>query len=317
MRIAVYQGFDYIHYEMLGYILDYFKHINSKYNINTLKFNIYAKLITTGIDWLIYYNKHLNMNISWNEPNLFNPNNYEYIILLTDDDMSFKDEWLIKYNYKIITINHWQKNRRIETPYNIGTRFFVTNPYQEYILPSYMGIPYNQKKKILLNNKINVSCIGAQNIPPSTLFLKDLFTNFNEINFHIVARHIPYNYNSSNINTYIFPSCNDMFNIINKSDYILCIEIPNTDTKSNCISGAIPLSFSYGCQLLIPKIWQDYYNFKSSISYLDNHVQNNGNSKLTLSKNINLDNIYNELYEIINHRNNIFDNIFINKFYIN
>ena len=57
--------------------------------------------------------------------------------------------------------------------------------------------------------------------------------------------------------------------------------------------------------------------FKSCISYLDNHVQNNGQSKLTLSKNINLDNIYNELYEIINHRNNVFDNIFINKFYIN
>ena len=172
MRIAVYHGLDYIHYEMLGYILDYIKHINSKYTINTLKFNIYAKLINSGIDWLIYYNNNLNINISWIDSNLFNPNNYEYIILLTDDDMTFKDEWLIKYNYKIITINHFHKNRRILTKYNIGTRFFKSNPYQEYILPSYIGATYNQKKKFLLNNKINVSCIGIQNRPPSTLFLK-------------------------------------------------------------------------------------------------------------------------------------------------
>ena len=202
MRIAVYHGLDYIHYEMLGYILEYIKYINTNYKIKNLKFNIYAKLINSGLDWLIYYNNNLNINISWIDPNLFNPNNYEYIILLTDDDMTFNNEWLIKYNDKIITINHFHKNRRILTKYNIGTRFFITNPNQEYILPSYMGISYNNKKKILLQNKINVSCIGIQNRPPSTLFLKDLFTNFDEINFHIIARHISYNYNSNNIYTY-------------------------------------------------------------------------------------------------------------------
>jgi hypothetical protein len=109
-----------------------------------------------------------------------------------------------------------------------------------------------------------------------------------------------------------------MFDIVKKSNYILCIDIPeNPNPIANSMSGAIPLSFSYGCQLLIPDIWQKYYNFKSSISYLDNHVQNNGQSKLTLNKNINLDKIYNELYELIHYRNNIFDSIFLDNNYNN
>ena len=299
----------YIHYEMLGYILEYIKH--TPY----ITFNIYAKLIYSGIDWLNYYNDNFNMNISWYDPDNFNPENYDYIILLTDDDMTFKNDWLIKYYNKIITINHFHKNRRILTKYNIGTRFFVSNPEQKWTLPSYIGINKNDKLNTL-TNKIIVSCIGIQNIPPSTLFLRDLFTNFDEIEFHIIARNISYNYDNNNIYTYTNPTPQFMFNIIKKSQYILCIDKPhNHNPKSNSISGAIPLSFSYGCNLIIPEIWQTYYNFKSCISYLDNHVQNNGQSKLTLSKNINLDNIYNELYELINNRNNVFNNILIDNLY--
>jgi len=310
MRIAVYHGLEYIHYEMLGYLIEYIK------NMYMLKFNIYAKIINGGIDWLNYYNDNFNINMSWKNPDLFNPNNYDYIILLTDDDMTFTNDWLKKYNNKIIMINHFHKNRRILTKYSVGTRFFVSNPSQKWALPSYIGINKNDKLKTL-TNKIIVSCIGIQNRPPSTLFLRDLFINFDEIEFNIIARYIPHKYNSNNIYTYTNPPPQIMFNIIKKSHYILCIDIPhNINSKSNSISGSIPLSFSYGCNLILPEIWQKYYNFKSSISYLDNHVQNNGQSKLTLSKNINLDNIYNELYELINHRNNVFNNILIDNLWI-
>ena len=307
MKIAIYHGLDTIHNEMLGYIYEYFK-------FNKFEYNIYAHLINGGDEWYTYYNNHFNINIIWHNPLTFNPDNYDFIIILTDDDYTFSNEWINKYNNKIILINHFHENRRLYTKYTIGTRFFYTNPSSKWALPSYIGIDKNTKLKLLNNqNRINVTCIGIQNRPPSVQFLKDLFSNFDNINFNIIARSLLDIYNGySNIFTFVNPSPQIMFDIVKSSEYILCIEYPiNPHPKSNSMSGAIPISFSYGCQLIIPELWQRYYNFKNVISYQDNHVQNNGHTILELTKNINIDLIYNELYNIISHRNNVFDNILI------
>ena len=308
MKIAIYHGLHTIHNEMLGYIYEYFKFTKCEYNI-------YAHLINGGNEWRDYYNNIFNINIIWHNPITFNPDNYDYIIILTDDDYTFPDEWINKYNSKIILINHFHENRRLYTKYNIGTRFFFTKPSQKWALPSYIGINKNNKLKLLnINkNKINVTCIGIQNRPPSVQFLKDLFNNFDNINFNIIARSLLDIYKGySNIYTFINPEPQLMFDIVKSSEYILCIEYPiNPNPKSNSISGAIPISFSYGCQLIIPELWQRYYNFKNVITYRDNHVQNNGQTILELTKYTNLDLIYNELYNIISHRNNVFDNILI------
>ena len=308
MKVAIYHGLHTIHNEMLGYIYEYFK-------FNKLEYNIYAHLINGGDEWYNYYNTIFNNNITWHNPMTFNPDNYDYIIIITDDDYTFSDEWINKYSNKIILINHFHENRRLYTKYSIGTRFFFTKPTEKWALPSYIGINKNNKLKLLnAQDKINVTCIGIQNRPPSVQFLKDLFSNFDNINFHIIARSLLDIYNGyPNIFTFINPSPQIMFDIVKSSEYILCVEYPiNPNPKSNSMSGAIPISYSYGCQLIIPQLWQRYYNFKNVISYCDNHVQNNGQTIIELTKNINLDLIYNELYNIISHRNNVFDNILVN-----
>jgi hypothetical protein len=68
------------------------------------------------------------------------------------------------------------------------------------------------------------------------------------------------------------------------------------------MSGVLPLSFSYGCQLIIPESWNNFYSFTSAIEY-------NKTTKILLNKNTNLDDIYNELYILQNHKQDILSNI--------
>ena len=87
MKIAIYHGFKIIHFEMLGYLIEYF--LKSKINID-----IYADNININdLEWNEYYDKAFNINMNWIDCKIFNHEQYNYIILLTDDDFSFKEEW--------------------------------------------------------------------------------------------------------------------------------------------------------------------------------------------------------------------------------
>ena len=316
MNIALYHGLYDIHFEMLGYFIEYIKYSNISINIYCRSNNI------SGQEWKEYYENIFNINLNWIDPCLFNPNNYDLIILLTDDDKSFKEEWLEEFGEKkVICIDHCGLIRRNNVMLRIGTRFFNRRPNTLWALPCYYGISKTNKKEILnlncseliigkksleiSNNKIKILCIGIQNRPPNIEFLYNLFENFKELEFHIIARFFDTNYNSyKNIYTYELCPTNIMFDLAKKSNYILCIDNPlNPFPIANSISGAIPIAFSYGCQLIIPYTWHQCYNFKSSIFY-------NENTKLTLMNNCNLDIIYNELYDLVLHRNKLFDNIF-------
>ena len=311
MKIAIYHGFDIIHFEMLGYLIEYF--LKSKINID-----IYAPLTNIiNNEWRDYYDYLFKTLIVWHNPLLFNPEDYDLIFLLTDDDLSFKEDWLIKYgNDKVIMIDHSGKIRRNNAFYRIGTRFFSFRPECSWALPCYYGIDKKDKLKYLENSdKINIMCIGIQNRPPSVDFLKKLILNFDETIIYIIARNLDLelykNYN--NIKCYIFCSTKLMFELIKSTHYILCFDNPNnSEPIANSMSGAIPKAFSYGCNLIIPNIWQRYYNFKSCIDY--KIINDSPQESLTLTKNIPLDSIYDELYYFISHRNILIDNIIKIKF---
>lgn len=303
MKIALYHGFYNIHFEMLGYFLEYSKYSNITINIYAIDYN------KDGTEWKEYYNKLFNMDFIWYNPINFNPNNYDIIILLTDDDKSFKDEWIDLFGKdKIICIDHCGLIRRPNIINRIATRFFARRPNCPWALPCYYGIS-KYEKQILLNNsnKIKIICIGIQNRPISIDFLKKIFENYENYEFHIIARFFDNKFeNISNIFIYELCSVNIMFDLIKNSHYILCFDNPNNAFPiADSISGAIPIAFSYGCQLIIPDIWQQFYNFKSCITYNINESNN-----IKLSNNYNLDLIYNELYELILHRNIIFDKYF-------
>ena len=70
MNIAIYHGLPIIHYEMLGYLIEYFL-------ISKIKINIYAHIS----DWKEYYEKLFQINMIWNTPIKFDPNNYDLILM--------------------------------------------------------------------------------------------------------------------------------------------------------------------------------------------------------------------------------------------
>lgn len=309
-NIAVYHGLTLTHYEMLGYIYDYmiYKQCNMQIFASAIEGSI-------GYYWKEYYNKVFNKDITWTEPEKINPYMFNIIILLTDDDMTFKDEWLRDIGLqKVICIDHCGLVRRNNVMERICTRnFSYRNNSCLWALPSYTGITKEEKLKLLnTNKKIVVTCIGIQNLPPTIEFLKSLFLNFNDIDFFIISRIVDnIIIDLNNIHYYINCPVNVMFDCIKKSNYILCIHRDsNPYPIANSISAAIPLSFSYYCHLILPEIWQEYYKFNTCISYKDNLRQKNGSTILKLSIDIPIDDIDNELKNIINHRNLTFDNFF-------
>ena len=346
MTIALYHGFTEIHFEMLGYFIEYIK-------LNNINIDIYAiSSNNTGSQWYKYYETLFSVTSVWKDPQDFNPTLYDLIILLTDDDKSFKEEWLDNYGLnKVICIDHCGLIRRNNMKIRIGTRFFPRRPNCYWALPCYYGITKNKKLELLSNvnskgvdisniscqyqelkfmnsinkyyisdKKIKVLCIGIQNRPPCIEFLTSLFENFNNLEFHIIARFFDNKFEEHR-NIYVYQNCPTatMFELAKNSLYILCLENPNNQFPiADSISGAITLAFSYGCQLILPFTWQQCYNFKSTILYYDNFLQKNGQSRLTLQNNINLDLIYDELYKLILHRNKTFDlvlNSYIKKSY--
>lgn len=329
MKISLFHGFPTIHYEMLGYIIDYFISMN-------LEIDYYLFLNDSYIDWSSYYNKNFKTKINFKNILTFDPDNYDFIIIITDDDPLFPitdnqvfkiltpemkikvKEWEKKYDYtKIISIDHHSTQRRKDVLARLGTRFFNSRPDCNWVLPCYQAINKFDKKILLQNNqKIIVSCVGTNNIPPSDDFLKSLFENFDQIEFNFINRKINKKFPSQNIRIWENCSTEIMMNIIKQSHYVLCLDnLENKQPISNLMSGVVPISFNYGCQLIIPETWQKFYNFKSIIKYQDNILQNSPIiTKLTLSKETNLDNIYNELYLLVAHRNISFDRIFKLKF---
>lgn len=290
---------------MLGYLLEYF------YS-SSIPLNIYAhNILIESKEWNEYYSKLFKREIIWYVPTLFNPENYDLIILLTDDDINFKEEWLEQYGpKKIVMIDHHCTIRRNHAMFRIGTRFFSNRPNCKWALPCYNVIKKHTKEELLSNeDRIHVICIGIQN-RPSIEFLQILFEDFDKIEFHVIARTLDYDYDLPNIHTYLNCSTIKMFELLSIARYVLCIENPNNlNPQCNSISGAIPLSFNFGCQLILPITWQRFYNFKSIITYNDPIFQNNGITKIKLEKDIPLDIIYNELYDLVSHKNKVLDEL--------
>ncbi len=309
MSLAVYQGCPHCHYEMLGYVIEYIKYTKISNVV------IYVEDNITSNGWRLWYESVFNIKIGWTNPRLYNPDNHIKTIVLTEDDPTFKEEWIQNYPEKIIMIAHNTKAYKKDTFARIHTRFLAKRPNALWALPCYFSITKEQKKDILKNlNVINVVCVGVQNTPPSIEFLKDLIGNFDNsdipIHFHIIARYFIKKYDSYPSNVHLYENCSTetMTTILKNAHYVLCCEFEgNQYPIYDSMSGAIPIAFSFCCKLIIPNIWQLFYGFSSAIGYNDEILQKNGKTTINLSSEIDIDNIYNETYSLISHRNKIFD----------
>ena len=305
MKLAILNSFNF-HYEIFGYIIDYCIKKNVRLDIYTVSDNdlgwlsFYIINFIPGNDTNYDFNDQEDKLIRFYPINKYAINNdYDKVILTTDDDTNIPDEI---FNDKFICIDHHMINRRPNIKTHIGLRNFKNRPELDWALPVYQLMDADTKKKI---SKPIITCIGRFNCPKDLDYFKSLFNNFESCTFAFIDRRLE-EYKEiysdfKNINC--FPALNtvQMINLLIQSDYVFISE-ENEDHNYASLSGIIPLAFNCLCQIIMPTEMANNFNFKSIKSY-------EKNGKIELIK-PDYDLIQSELEDLIIHKFQIFDKYF-------
>ena len=258
-KIALFNGFAF-HYEMIGYLIEYCVS-------RDIQLDIYSETVN-NMDWLKFYLLTFPKNsfkLKKIQDYITRNNHYTKVILLTDDDFHFKNEWI---NEKVICIDHDEYNRREKINNHIGTRFYPIRPNLDWALQVYKIIDIKEKIRISNNNIVVIGNNVRYFNPEYITKIK----NFEKYNFIFIDRDI-HTYldvkfkTLSNITIYNKLSTIDMIKVLKENSYVFLSDIE--DKKSERISASIPLALNCLCTMIMPKGMNDYYNFKSAIEYED------------------------------------------------
>lgn len=288
MKIAVFNGLD-CHYEMYGYIIDYC--YNNKYELHI--YNTYIN----EMGWIDFYKKKYPDYLKLFHTQYFNiVNDYDKIILITDDDPFFLDSWLKYIDHKVICIDHYKDKRRFNISKHINVRYFPNRSTDDWVLPVFRLIDIEDKKRISKNNVIllgkNVDSFDIKKI-----------VDYEKYNFILCARKIERKFvEFKNVTCYEEISTEDMIDFLKISDYVLVTDTNDHIAKS--MSGCIPLALDCLCTLVMSEKMAKYYNLNSVITFNDDKI------KLT---NVNYKKVDNDLKNYISKRDEIFDRYLFNK----
>jgi hypothetical protein len=137
-----------------------------------------------------------------------------------------------------------------------------------------MNIINMQKKPV-------ISIIG--NGMPTDLNQLSIIENLDEFNIFIINRTIPQSFARKLPNVYLCENISavHMFEILVSSTYVLYIHkdtpFSTAQMDNKCMTGCMPISFSTGCKLIIPKELNRLLKLNSTIEY-------SSGSKLILDK---------------------------------
>lgn len=308
-KIAIYNSYPF-HYEIFGYIM-FYCFIN-KYTLDIFTENQY------NIGWFFFYKNLFNQYAKQNfffhcyeefEDDLVR-NNFDLIFLTTDDDLTFKYEWM---NRKVICVNHYYKCRRIDYFHCLALRPFCENKIK-WALPCIPIIDSSFKMTMVdyYKDTINVAIIGGGNFDPNShnkTIINRLSVNDHnkKIVLHIISRLLTCDLTSINKNIevrkYTYLETEQMIQILMNCHYLLT-DVNNVmmiHTKGHSMSGSIPLSFSCLNQLIISKQNNKYYNFMSALEF-----------DLDTNDDIVLKDIDKNTIETINYERNLLIDIFRN-----
>ena len=284
-KIAIYNGFPF-HYEMFGYIIEYCISRNIILDIYTETSN--------NMNWLKFYLVTFPKNsFKLKKLEQYNPvNDYNKVILLTDDDPTFKNEWID--NSKVICIDHSHENRNKKGISHVGTRPFENRPLLDWIIPVYELINIEQKKLLSKNNVVIIGNINTQ-------FIHSIFKNpkYYNYNFILIDRYLDTDKygNYKNFKHYKNLDTNEMIKILKESHYVFIKN--HKKYVHEGISASIPLALNCLCTLIIPKEINNFYKFKSVIEYEDESIINLREPDYSL--------VLEDLRWNIEHKNKIFD----------
>ena len=304
MNILLFNTFD-CHYECFGFLIDFCKTYNYNIDIFCNESNDFKILDFYKVFFNNYFNIIKKFRVSNDGKISNNSIVYDKIIVVTDDDFSeYFNTIYNKFEHfsfdNMIIINHTFSYRNFFSKNYIAFRYFK-NINIDYIYPFYNLISYDDKIKILNNQKtINVCIISKTIYYDYKYYLNNLVKNKN-IHINLINRKIDYKqdiydlYKQSNITIYENSDFYTLKDVFSKSHYMI-IPYNADEYKYSKSSGTIELSYNFLCQLIFDS--HDFkleYNLESPIVYHNN---------IQLTSNIDILKIYNERHNFINKRNN-------------
>lgn len=280
---------------MFAHVLDYFKDKKINIDVYTNKMNDYG--------WLSYYEKEYKIVI-WYPISFFNADAYDYVFLLTDDDMGYKPYWE-KTTARVIVTEHFGP-RQLNLPafFTVQTRQFTkrnppSNP-ESWILPVWNNIIHEKY------NTLTVLSIGNAT---NRLNLQKLFSNYNDINFILCDRDLNTQSEHPNVTKYNKIDASKLIEFAGKSHYILFW--PTTDYSRNhqwnSISGCFPLAYSVGTPILLPESFVEPIGLSGLVGIVEG-----GNVHLNIPSYTQQNECMLQRTELLKRRNNIYNSLFYN-----
>jgi hypothetical protein len=273
-----------------GFIIEYAQ--DRKYDLDIFSPNDHQKYIE--------FYKHL---YTFNVVSIFIPENYDMVVVLSDDDWSYKSEWVIP---KTVCIDHFYQIRNRHILHHIPVGPFISQIYQEnFIIPIHIIIPITHKNELSKVDCVHIAILG-RDIPVSPDELsfikcgkKPIFHIVNQWGIHPSLRNI------DNIKLYENIDALALNNIIANCQYIYISDKNINHNEGYSISASVLIAFSTLCQLIIPVKMNKHLRLKSAIIY-------NKGEDIVLPVKPDYNIINKEREYFIDIRNKILDN-FLNK----
>jgi hypothetical protein len=249
-KIALFNGYNF-HHEMYGYIISWAT--NNGYDID-----IYEN-INDFLGWHNWYTSIFKYNLyNYLDFNKSNIDNYKYIFLISDDDISYKKEWI---SNNVICINHCLNIRNHGFTNYLNVNKFI-NSNIDYAIPCYK-ININKN----LGKSINVAIVGM--FFGVNLYIINRLKSKNQIILHIFTKK---NYDLSLlnkdfiVNQYMCGSTTNLINTLEICQYILTDY--NLETlEGSKSSGSYGLGLTTLTKLIISKQSNKYWGFKNVIEF--------------------------------------------------
>ena len=315
-RIAIYHNED-IHFEMLGFLIEYCLFLDVEIDIYCYFFMIPAG--NSIIKWYHHFFNHQN-KINWiYKPSVLlendKPKHYDIMFLVSDSNPEYH---IIQdfYYEKVITINHWLMNRCKKYCDEIFIR-----PYPEYnkcidnyAFPCYnIFTLYEKQEEIKKQSRVKVIFIGRFNFPSSMTF--SFFDNMDEIDFYIINYNIEkhyFQYLSKIPNVYFYDNIEwpELIDILKQSHFIFFNPSYIEGYCTHKTSASLHLAFSTLCIPIIPNSWNKHYEFTNSVIEYDDleFLKPKKQLKISLKKFYELlPNLYQKRNSLISMRNRVID----------
>jgi hypothetical protein len=214
----------------------------------------------------------------------------------------------------VLCYDHFKGLRRFAVRHHVGTRPFITGgrPELPYVLPCYPFVSKEEKLDTLSKeDTINITLIGGiDNIDKYIGYLRknnDLST----MKFTFIRRWIDDDRRKLleslgvKYELIVYMETEPMFEILKRTHYTLFTD--DAEHTFNSSSGLIGLSLTTGCTMLMPKLYNTDYKFKSAMCFED---------EPELKRIPDLDSVFTEQAEILEHnRKNLDDFVYKRGYY--